>query len=77
MSKRSRSQLKTHNSPQETAGAARRKPDQAAFMRRALQLAVRGQGRVEPNPMVGCVIVRRGKIIGEGYHRCFGGPHAE
>ena len=46
-------------------------------MKRALQLAARGQGRVEPNPMVGSVIVRRGQIIGEGYHRRFGGPHAE
>src|SRR5438552_3023270 len=48
-----------------------------AFMRRALALAARGQGYVEPNPMVGCVIVRGGKIVGEGYHRRFGGPHAE
>lgn len=47
------------------------------FMRRALTLAARGQGRVEPNPMVGCVIVRGGRVIGEGYHRRFGGPHAE
>lgn len=47
------------------------------FMLRALALARRGQGRVEPNPMVGCVLVRRGRIIGEGYHRQFGGPHAE
>ena len=39
--------------------------------------ARRGQGYVEPNPMVGCVLVRRGRIIGEGYHRRFGGPHAE
>jgi diaminohydroxyphosphoribosylaminopyrimidine deaminase/5-amino-6-(5-phosphoribosylamino)uracil reductase len=46
-------------------------------MRRALRLAERGQGLVEPNPMVGCVLVSRGKIIGEGYHRRFGGPHAE
>ncbi len=46
-------------------------------MRRAIQLARRGQGRVEPNPMVGCVLVRGGKVIGEGYHRRFGGPHAE
>ena len=44
-------------------------------MRRALKLALRGQGRVEPNPMVGCVIVRGGRIVGEGYHRRFGGPH--
>ncbi len=46
-------------------------------LRRALQLAARGQGRVEPNPMVGCVIVKRGRVIGEGYHRRYGGPHAE
>lgn len=47
------------------------------FMRRALRLARRGEGRVEPNPMVGCVICRGGRVIGEGYHRRFGGPHAE
>jgi diaminohydroxyphosphoribosylaminopyrimidine deaminase/5-amino-6-(5-phosphoribosylamino)uracil reductase len=46
-------------------------------LRRALRLAVRGQGRVEPNPMVGCVIVRGGHVLAEGYHRRFGGPHAE
>lgn len=46
-------------------------------MRRALQLAAMGQGRVSPNPMVGAVIVCDGKIIGEGYHRQWGGPHAE
>ena len=42
-----------------------------------MELAVRGQGEVEPNPMVGCVIVRGAEIIGEGWHRKFGGPHAE
>jgi diaminohydroxyphosphoribosylaminopyrimidine deaminase / 5-amino-6-(5-phosphoribosylamino)uracil reductase len=47
------------------------------YMARALELAVRGQGHVEPNPMVGCVIVRGGRVVGEGYHRRFGGPHAE
>jgi diaminohydroxyphosphoribosylaminopyrimidine deaminase/5-amino-6-(5-phosphoribosylamino)uracil reductase len=47
------------------------------YLRRALRLAWRGQGRVEPNPMVGCVLVRNGRVIGEGYHRRFGGPHAE
>jgi diaminohydroxyphosphoribosylaminopyrimidine deaminase/5-amino-6-(5-phosphoribosylamino)uracil reductase len=46
-------------------------------MARALQLAARGQGAVEPNPMVGCVIARGAEIIGEGYHRRYGGPHAE
>ena len=46
-------------------------------MRRALELAARGRGTVEPNPMVGAVIVREGKVIGEGWHKAFGGPHAE
>jgi diaminohydroxyphosphoribosylaminopyrimidine deaminase/5-amino-6-(5-phosphoribosylamino)uracil reductase len=46
-------------------------------MRRALALAEQGQGRVEPNPMVGCVIARGAEIIGEGWHARFGGPHAE
>ncbi len=46
-------------------------------MERALRLAARGQGRVEPNPMVGAVIVKDGRVIGEGYHERFGGPHAE
>ena len=52
-------------------------PDDENRMRRALALAVRGQGSVEPNPMVGCVVVRGNRIVGEGYHRRFGGPHAE
>lgn len=46
-------------------------------MSRALALAARGQGWVEPNPMVGCVIARGAEIIGEGWHRRFGGDHAE
>jgi diaminohydroxyphosphoribosylaminopyrimidine deaminase / 5-amino-6-(5-phosphoribosylamino)uracil reductase len=49
----------------------------ATWMTRALSLAIRGQGRVEPNPMVGCVIVRDGVCVGEGFHRRFGGDHAE
>ena len=47
------------------------------MMRRALRLARRGEGRVEPNPMVGCVITKGQRILSEGYHRRFGGPHAE
>ena len=46
-------------------------------MQRALELAVRGQGLVEPNPMVGCVVVQGAEVIGEGWHRRYGGPHAE
>jgi diaminohydroxyphosphoribosylaminopyrimidine deaminase / 5-amino-6-(5-phosphoribosylamino)uracil reductase len=47
------------------------------FMRRALQLAEYGRGSVSPNPLVGSVIVHNDLIIGEGWHREFGGPHAE
>ena len=46
-------------------------------MRRCLDLARRGIGNVEPNPMVGAVVVRGGRIIAEGNHARFGGPHAE
>jgi diaminohydroxyphosphoribosylaminopyrimidine deaminase/5-amino-6-(5-phosphoribosylamino)uracil reductase len=46
-------------------------------MTRALELAAQGQGYVEPNPMVGCVIARGETIVGEGWHQRFGGPHAE
>ena len=47
------------------------------FMARCLQLAELGKRSVAPNPMVGAVIVHKGKIIGEGYHAYYGGPHAE
>lgn len=47
------------------------------YMQRALQLARLGAGSVSPNPMVGCVIVYDGKIIGEGWHRKYGEGHAE
>ncbi len=47
------------------------------YMQRALELAAQGIGSVEPNPAVGCVIVKDGRIIGQGFHRRFGGPHAE
>jgi len=46
-------------------------------MRRALSLAALGKGKVSPNPLVGCVIVKNDEIIGEGYHKQYGGPHAE
>jgi len=47
------------------------------FMQRCLDLALLGMGNVAPNPMVGCVIVYNGRIIGEGYHEKFGQAHAE
>ena len=47
------------------------------FMRRALALARRGGPRVSPNPMVGCVLTRSGRIVAEGWHARYGGPHAE
>ena len=47
------------------------------FMKRALELALNGSGSVSPNPLVGSVIVHEGKIIGEGWHKKYGGPHAE
>ena len=47
------------------------------YMNLALRLARRGRGLVEPNPMVGAVLVRNATIIGQGWHQMFGGPHAE
>jgi diaminohydroxyphosphoribosylaminopyrimidine deaminase/5-amino-6-(5-phosphoribosylamino)uracil reductase len=47
------------------------------WMRLALSLAKKGEGRVSPNPMVGAVVVKNGRLIAQGYHRYFGGPHAE
>ncbi len=47
------------------------------FMRLALRLAQRGYGATSPNPMVGAILVKDGKIIGRGWHRCAGLPHAE
>ncbi len=47
------------------------------MMRRALTLARKGVGKTSPNPAVGCVIVREGQIVGEGWHRQAGTPHAE
>jgi diaminohydroxyphosphoribosylaminopyrimidine deaminase/5-amino-6-(5-phosphoribosylamino)uracil reductase len=47
------------------------------YMQAALELAVAGIGNVEPNPLVGCVIVKDNRVIGKGFHERFGGPHAE
>ena len=46
-------------------------------MRRCFQLAANGLGRVRPNPLVGCVVVKEGCIVSEGYHQHYGGNHAE
>jgi len=54
-----------------------RLPDDSHWMRRALALAARGQGRTSPNPCVGAVLVRQGRVLGEGWHRQAGKPHAE
>lgn len=47
------------------------------FMTRAFELAIKGIGKVSPNPMVGCVITHQGKIVGEGWHKKYGEAHAE
>ena len=46
------------------------------YMRRALELARKGEGHTSPNPMVGCVVVKDGRIISEGYHEKYGEFHA-
>jgi diaminohydroxyphosphoribosylaminopyrimidine deaminase / 5-amino-6-(5-phosphoribosylamino)uracil reductase len=61
---------------QKTQGGKRIVTDEF-YMKRALSLARRGEAWVSPNPMVGAVIVKKGRIIGEGYHQKFGGDHAE
>ncbi|HVW46517.1 MAG TPA: bifunctional diaminohydroxyphosphoribosylaminopyrimidine deaminase/5-amino-6-(5-phosphoribosylamino)uracil reductase RibD [Solirubrobacterales bacterium] len=52
-------------------------PAESEFLRKALALAEGGRGRVSPNPLVGAIVVRDGKIIGEGFHAALGGLHAE
>lgn len=52
-------------------------PVERAHLERAARLARHGWGRVHPNPMVGCVLVKDGAVVGEGWHGEFGGPHAE
>lgn len=51
--------------------------DEAGYMQRCLELARLGEGFTTPNPMVGSVIVHHNRIIGEGYHKAYGEPHAE
>jgi diaminohydroxyphosphoribosylaminopyrimidine deaminase/5-amino-6-(5-phosphoribosylamino)uracil reductase len=47
------------------------------YLMRAIELAERGRGHTSPNPLVGAVVVKDGRVIGEGWHRALGGPHAE
>ncbi|HBK47290.1 MAG TPA: riboflavin biosynthesis protein RibD, partial [Xanthomonadaceae bacterium] len=51
--------------------------DDHRFMAQALRLAERGAYTTRPNPMVGCVMVRDGAVVGQGFHQRAGGPHAE
>ena len=53
------------------------RPLEPSFLDRALELSERGRCGVSPNPMVGAVVVRAGRVVGEGYHHRAGGPHAE
>ena len=53
------------------------KDNHKKYIERTFFLAKKGLGNVSPNPMVGCVIVKKGKIIGEGYHKKYGKEHAE
>ncbi len=57
--------------------SAATRPADERFMRRALELAALGRGETSPNPMVGCVVVRGGRVVGEGHHARLGGAHAE
>ncbi|HEX9093640.1 MAG TPA: bifunctional diaminohydroxyphosphoribosylaminopyrimidine deaminase/5-amino-6-(5-phosphoribosylamino)uracil reductase RibD [Coriobacteriia bacterium] len=52
-------------------------PASDPWLRRAMELAERGRGTTSPNPVVGCVLVREGAVVGEGFHERAGGPHAE
>src|SRR5437762_2404558 len=51
--------------------------DDETWMRRAIELAERGRGHVEPNPLVGAVVVRDGQPVGDGWHQKYGEAHAE
>ncbi len=61
----------------ESCESMERREQDEQYMRRCLELAGRGAGYVSPNPMVGCVVVRGGEVIAEGWHERHGGPHAE
>ncbi|MCB0220064.1 MAG: bifunctional diaminohydroxyphosphoribosylaminopyrimidine deaminase/5-amino-6-(5-phosphoribosylamino)uracil reductase RibD [Chrysiogenetes bacterium] len=62
--------------PRKPAPRSQQQTDER-YMRRALELAARGRGAVSPNPMVGAVIVKNGRVLAEGWHHEYGGLHAE
>ena len=64
-------------SPQGGANDGQHRTGSGSHLRRALELAEGGRGRVSPNPLVGAVLVRGGEVIGEGFHAELGGLHAE
>src|SRR6266487_928368 len=63
--------------PRRWFGLKKDKERELAAMRRALELAWRGWGRVSPNPLVGAVVLRGDEAVAEGWHAEYGGPHAE
>src|SRR5213079_828118 len=63
--------------PRRRCGLKKDNERETTAMRRALELAWRGWGRVSPNPLVGAVVLRGDEIVAEGWHAEFGGPHAE
>src|SRR2546426_1115128 len=72
-----RSGLHGKERPQRRCALKRDNERELAAMRRALELAWRGWGRVSPNPLVGAVVLRGDETVAEGWHAGFGGPHAE
>ena len=63
--------------PKKNQKCQKRKNEDIDFMARAIELAKKGQLKTQPNPMVGCVIVKNKKIVGEGWHQEYGKDHAE
>ncbi len=69
--------MSVQSGPASLAGDGRGSEEDRRFMARALELAEHGRPTVAPNPLVGCVVVNDGRIVGEGWHRRAGEPHAE